>query len=86
MCLEALSLCGTWALLVWGTAVQHMQLMQLIFGMQFGIFGIFTSSYSISFKTFAKAFLIVLTDEIITTFHSALFAMKFYLLVLHQIT
>ncbi|MCP9265202.1 Protein CBR-FOLT-1 [Dirofilaria immitis] len=30
--LEALSLFGTWALLLWGTTVWHMQLMQIIFG------------------------------------------------------
>ncbi|VBB31359.1 unnamed protein product [Acanthocheilonema viteae] len=30
--LEALSLCGTWALLLWGKTVCHMQIMQIIFG------------------------------------------------------
>ncbi|CAG9536410.1 unnamed protein product [Cercopithifilaria johnstoni] len=31
--LEALSLCGTWALLLWGKTVWHMQIMQIIFGL-----------------------------------------------------
>ncbi|VDK74954.1 unnamed protein product [Litomosoides sigmodontis] len=30
--LEAVSLCGTWALLLWGKTIWHMQLMQIMFG------------------------------------------------------
>uniref|UniRef100_A0A0N5AH12 Thiamine transporter 2 n=1 Tax=Syphacia muris TaxID=451379 RepID=A0A0N5AH12_9BILA len=44
VCLEALTLCGTWALLIWGNTVKHMQLMQIIFGKSSFILGIASAS------------------------------------------